>query len=134
MTNSNFIIQRLFARREPYTAILNLSTKQLYDEVLGQELIHLGSSALVAYRYVAARMCMGCLQFDHTEANCCYNVTWCARCGSSEHAISDCNNNSRPRWRNCTLRGEKWTTHMATAPNCPYRLDVLDALAEKIIG
>lgn len=133
LNNNNFIIQRLFTKSEPYTAILNLRTRELYDDVVGQEVINIGSSALLVYRFVAARMCMQCLQFDHAEESCPYKVTWCARCGGADHAISGCPAKGKPRCRNCSLRNERWTTHMATAPNCPYRLDVLDGLAKNLI-
>lgn len=134
LSSSNFIITRLFAKREPFTAILNLRTKQLYDQILEQEVVHVGSSAVLVYRYTNARMCMRCLQFDHAEDQCEYGVTWCARCGASDHLISECTKVDKPRCRNCGLRGERWTTHMATAPNCPYRLDVLDGLARQMVG
>ena len=134
LNSNNFIIARLFAKREPFTAILNLRTKALYDQVLQQEVIHVGSSAVLVYRYVNARMCMKCLQFDHNEEQCTYNVTWCAKCGAADHVIGDCKKTDKPRCRNCALRGDRWTMHMATAPNCPYRLDVLDAMAKQLDG
>lgn len=138
LTESNFIIQRLYTRKAPFTAILNLRNRELYEAMLKREVIHIGSAGLLVYRYAPVRTCMKCLQFEHEESECPYDVTWCARCGEDTHVIDDCDRHHKdkikPCCRTCALRGERWTTHMATSPNCPYRLDAVDEIAKKLIG
>lgn len=122
----NVKVTRLFTGR-PQGLVFGVRDSETADKVAKNRFVNFGPFRPIATRYSPIAMCMRCCAYTHATKECPAGFVACARCGSDRHHIDECPKKIT-RCLYCAVRGDD-SNHPATSLACPYRRDLMEALA-----